>query len=343
MNAVVKYDKGPGNVDYRDMPEPKCADDKVILEIEHCGICGTDLHVYHDTFRNFPPVILGHEFSGRVVELGKNAHSVKIGDAFSVLGATAVICGKCEYCESGDIMFCKNRRGMGHGVNGAFTKYAAVRPDQLFAIPDGVKMEHAALVEPLAVAVHVVEEVANFKLGDTVLLSGPGPIGLLCMKMLAAHGLKVIVAGTSDDHMRLNMAQQYGAYKIVKVDLENLQEVIGEETSGQGVALAIECAGAEASVRNCMESLMPLGQYVQVGHFGKDLTVPWDLVAFRQLKIHGSVGYTKATWRQTMKILEQKAIDLSDVITHQLDLAKWKEGFDLMEQKQAVKILLNPN
>ncbi len=342
MKAVVKFDKGPGNVDYREMPEPIGGDDRVILEVAHSGICGTDLHVFHDTFKNYPPVILGHEFSGKIVEMGRNVKDIAIGDRFSVLGATAVMCGKCAYCESGTFMFCKNRRGMGHGVHGAFTKYVSVRPNQLFSVKEGVSMEHAALVEPLAVAVHVVEEIAQFQLGDVVLLSGPGPIGLLCLKMLMAHGLKVIVAGTSEDQMRLKSATAYGAARVVEVDKQDLQEVIMEETDGVGVALAIECAGAEASVRNCMEALRPLGKYVQVGHFGKDLVVPWDLVAFRQLKIFGSVGYTKGTWRQTMKILEQGRLDLSDVITHRLALKDWQKGFELMEKKEAIKVLLNP-
>jgi L-iditol 2-dehydrogenase len=342
MKAVVKYEKGKGHVELREMPDPQCTADKVILEVAHCGVCGTDLHVYSDTFRNFPPVILGHEFSGRVVEVGKNVKDVKLDDAFSVLGATAVQCGRCEYCESGEFMFCKNRRGMGHGVNGAFTRYTCVRPDQLFAIPQNVSLEHAALVEPFAVAVHVVEEIADHKIGDTVLLSGPGPIGLLCMKMLAAHGLKVMVVGTAEDTMRLEMAKKYGADSVWVAGKDDIQKAVEEETDGKGVALAIECAGAEASVVNCMNALMPLGQYVQVGHFGKDLTVPWDLVAFRQLRIHGSVGYTKQTWRRAMKILGQQAVDLSDVITHRLSLDDWHQAFDLMWQKQAVKILLNP-
>ena len=343
MKALVKYQKGDGNVEIRDMPDPQFSDDEALMEIAHCGICGTDLHVYHDSFKNYPPVILGHEFSGRIIEAGKNIKDSGILDnTYSVLGAIAVQCGKCEYCQRGEFMFCKNRRGMGHGVNGAFTKYAKVRPDQLFKIPEGVSMEHAALVEPLAVAVHVVEEIADFKLGDTVLLSGPGPIGLLCMKMLAVHGLKVIVAGTSEDQLRLDAAKSYGAHRVVDVQKEDLQQIIDDETSGNGVALAIECAGAEGSVRNCMQSLKPLGHYVQVGHFGKDLNVPWDLIAFRQLKIHGSVGYTKDTWRRTMEILGQQAIDLSDIITHRFDLSDWKKGFDLMEEKKAIKILINP-
>lgn len=343
MKALTKYQKGEGNVDIMDMPEPQLTPDKVLLEINCCGICGTDLHVYHDTFRNYPPVILGHEFSGRIVAVGANVKDVKLDDTFSVLGATAVTCGQCSYCYKGEFMFCKNRRGMGHGVNGAFTKYAAVRPDQLYKIPEGVSMKEAALVEPLAAAVHAVCEVAKFKLGDVILMSGPGPIGLLCAKLLITQGIKTIVAGTSDDDIRLALAKQYGAARIVKVDQEDLMMAIDEETGGRGVDVAIECAGAEGSVQNCLKALRPLGQYVQVGHFGKDLRVTWDHVAFKQLRIDGSVGYTRETWAQTVRILEQGNLKVHDVITHELPLSEWKKGFELSEKKKAVKVLLFPD
>jgi L-iditol 2-dehydrogenase len=111
MKALTKYEKGEGNVEIMDMPEPELTPVKVLLEVNCCGICGTDLHVYHDTFRNYPPVILGHEFSGRIIGVGANVKDVKIDDVFSVLGATAVTCGKCSYCYKGEFMFCKNRRG----------------------------------------------------------------------------------------------------------------------------------------------------------------------------------------------------------------------------------------
>lgn len=343
MKALTKYEKGEGNVAIMDMPEPELTPDKVILEINCCGICGTDLHVYHDTFRNFPPVILGHEFSGKVVGVGANVKDVMLEDTFSVLGATAVTCGKCSYCYRGEFMFCRNRRGMGHGVNGAFTKYAAVRPDQLYRIPGGISMQEAALVEPLAAAVHAVCDVARFKLGDVALMSGPGPIGLLCAKLLIAQGIKTIVAGTSDDDIRLDLARQYGAARIVKVDQEDLMTIIDEETLGMGVDLAIECAGAEGSVQNCLRALRPLGQYVQVGHFGRDLRVTWDHVAFKQLRIDGSVGYTRETWSQTIRILEQGNLKVHDVITHRMPLSDWKTGFELSEKKKAVKVLLFPD
>jgi L-iditol 2-dehydrogenase len=342
MEALVKYDKGAGNVRLQEMPEPKIEDGQVILEVNSCGICGTDLHVYHDTFKNYPPVILGHEFSGKVIEKGKNTDGIDLGNRYSVLGALTIICNNCEYCHSGEFMFCKAKRGMGHGVNGAFTKYVAARPDQLYATASHVSDDVSALVEPFAVAVHAVSEIANLQFGDVVLLSGPGPIGMLLLKLLLAQGIKVIVAGTDQDMEKLNTAKIWGAHTTVSVDDQNLQAIIQEETKGRGVDIAFETAGARASASNCLQALRPLGQYVQVGHFGKEITIPFDLSAFRQLNIKGSVGYTRATWDRAIEIINQGNIELEDVITHRMLLSDWKKGFDLMEQKQSLKILLFP-
>src|SRR5438477_13037186 len=119
MKALVKFAKGPGNLELRDVEGPVCGPDQVKLEVAWCGICGTDLHVYHDTFRNFPPVILGHEFVGRVIEEGANVRrATDPAVRYAVLGATAVACGRCRWCRTGEFMFCPDRRGMGHGVNG---------------------------------------------------------------------------------------------------------------------------------------------------------------------------------------------------------------------------------
>lgn len=343
MEALVKYQAGPGNVALQDMPQPVPAANQVLLEVQGCGICGTDLHVYHDRFRNYPPVILGHEFVGKVIELGSEVREIPPGEQYAVLGAVAVTCGTCRYCRSGEFMFCQNRRGMGHGVNGAFARYAVARPDQLYRVPKGLSADEAALVEPLAAAVHAVCDVARFKLGDVALVSGPGPIGLLVLKLLVTQGIQTIVAGTSQDRMRLDKALAYGAAQVVAVDQEPLGEVVAAATAGRGVDVAFEVAGAEASVRNCLDQLRPLGHYVQVGHFGRDLTVPWDHIAFRQLRIDGSVGYTRDTWTQTMAILTQGKLRVDDVITHRLPLSQWQLGFDLMERQQAVKILLYPH
>src|SRR5438105_9964019 len=111
MKALVKFSSGAGNVELRDVSEPSPADNQVKIEIAACGICGTDLHVFNDTFRNYPPVILGHEFAGSVVEIGKNVRDISLGERFTVLGASTVTCGKCIYCRKGEFMFCPNRRG----------------------------------------------------------------------------------------------------------------------------------------------------------------------------------------------------------------------------------------
>ncbi len=342
MEALVKFASGPGNVALQPMPEPIPGHGQVLLEVQCCGICGTDLHVYHDTFKNYPPVILGHEFVGTVVEKGPGVpESIQYGDQFAVLGATAVTCGHCRYCRMGEFMFCQQRRGMGHGVHGAFARFAVARPDQLFRVAAQVPAEEAALVEPLAAAVHAVCDIARFGLGDVALVSGPGPIGLLCLKLLLRQGIHTIVVGTSADGIRLAKAREMGAALTLEADRDDVQEALREATRGEGIDIAFEVAGAEASVRTCLNSLRPLGKYVQVGHFGKDLLVPWDHVAFKQLDIKGSVGYTRDTWRRTLQIMGQ-GLNVGDLISHDLPLAAWKKGFELCENKQAIKVLLRP-
>lgn len=342
MKALVKFSKGPGNVEIQEVAEPQCGPGQVKLEIKWCGICGTDLHVYNDTFRNFPPVILGHEMAATVVELGKDARGVDEKASFCILGATAVTCGKCIYCRRGEFMFCPDRRGMGHGVNGAFARYVVVRPDQLFRLPSNLLMEEGAVCEPFAAAVHAVCELSPLRLGDVALVSGPGPIGLLCLKLLVSAGIKTVVAGTDADVTRLQLAKQFGAHSVINVSKENLAAHIQEQTDGFGVDIAFECAGAEASARSCLEAIRPLGHYTQVGHFGKPVTVPLDRIAFKQIRVAGSVGYTVETWVRMLKVLEEGKVRLRDVITHKLPLAEWKNGFAACEDKSALKVILQP-
>jgi L-iditol 2-dehydrogenase len=242
MKALVKYAPGPGNLDVLDIEEPACGPLQVKVEIAYCGVCGTDLHVMHDTFRNYPPVILGHELAGTVVEVGRDVHGVEPGIRVTVLGATAVTCGTCQYCREGRFIFCPNRRGMGHGVDGAFARYVVVRPDQLYRIPDHFTLEEAAISEPFAAAIQAVTEVTQVRIGEIALVSGPGPIGLLCLKLLVAEGVRTIVAGASGDEMRLEAARAFGATRTVDTSQESLADAIREATGGSGVDVALECA-----------------------------------------------------------------------------------------------------
>lgn len=340
MMAVVKTAPGTGNVDYIEVPEPECKSNGVKIEVRYSGICGTDIHVYHDRFRNYPPVILGHEFSGVVVETGAAVTGVKPGDRVTVLPSSAVVCGTCDYCRRGYYMFCAVRRGMGHGVNGSFTRYVAVRDDQVYKLPDFVSFEVGALTEPFASAVQPIEDLTSFHPGDTVLLSGPGPIGLFCLSLLLAHNCKVIVVG-SDDCARLEIAREMGADAIVDVKEQDLAEVVRNETDGRGVDAAVEAAGSADSVRACLAAVRPTGKYLQVGIVGREVSLPYDQFLFKQITFFASVGHSLKTWSRVMHILEQRKLDIGRVISHKLPISKWREAFDMCEAKKGVKVLLH--
>ncbi|MCC7175804.1 MAG: alcohol dehydrogenase catalytic domain-containing protein [Bryobacterales bacterium] len=342
MKALMKYAPGDGNVEIREIEEPVCGENQVKVEVAFCGVCGTDLHVMRDTFRNYPPVILGHEFSGRIVERGSKVTSVSVGDAVTVLGATAVTCGQCTFCRSGNFMFCRNRRGMGHGVNGAFTRYAVVRPDQAYRIPEGFALDEAALSEPFAAALQAVTEVTQVRLGDTALISGSGPIGLLCLKLLVAEGVKTIVAGAAGDGARLESARAIGAACVVNIGERSLADAVRDETGGAGVDVAFECAGHPDSVRGCLEALRPMGRYTQVAICGREIQFPIDHIFYKQLTMGGSVCYTARTWERLMKIYAQGRVRLGDLISARLPLAEWRTAFDLCIEKKALKVLLYP-
>jgi L-iditol 2-dehydrogenase len=339
MAAVVKTTPGVGHVEFLRVPEPECGPGRVKIEVAFSGVCGTDLHVYHDRFRNYPPVILGHEFSGIVTETGAGVQRARVGDRVTVFPASAVICGSCEYCRRGYYLFCPARRGMGHGVHGSFTRFVVVREDQVYHLPPNVPLEDGALTEPFACAVQAVEELGEIRLGDTVLISGPGPIGLLCLLLLRGRA-KTIVAGTATDAMRLELAGRLGAEVLADVSREDLLSVVERETCGRGVDVAMECAGSAASVANCLQAAGKLGRYVQLGIIGSEAFVPFDLLLYKQLRLQGSVGYSVKTWARVMQILEQGKVSLAPLITHKLPLSRWREAFDLCEKKQAVKVLL---
>jgi L-iditol 2-dehydrogenase len=342
MKALVKYAAGDGHVEIRDVAEPICRDDQATIEVAFCGVCGTDLHVLHDTFRNYPPVILGHELSGTVIEVGRDVRGVPLGQRVAVLGATSVTCGECEHCRSGYFIFCANRRGMGHGVHGGFARYVAARPDQLYRVPDGMTLEEAALSEPFAAIVQAVLDIARVRPGETAVVSGPGPMGLLCLKLLVAEGVTTVVAGTAADRERLDAAIRFGAAAVVDVERGDLAETVRAATAGRGVDVAFECAGHPASVRGCLESLRPMGRHIQVAICGQDIPFPLDRVFYKQLTVAGTVCYTAQTWARMFGIFAERRLVLSDLVSHRLPITEWRTAFDLVLNRQSLKVLMFP-
>ncbi len=231
---------------------------------------------------------------------------------------------------------------MGHGVNGAFARYVVVRPDQLYRIPDHFTLEEAAISEPFAAAVQAVTEVTQVRIGETALVSGPGPIGLLCLKLLAAEGIRTIVAGAASDDLRLAAARQFGAALTVNTAEQDLAEAIRDATGGAGVDVALECAGHPASVRACLDALRPMGRYTQVAICGREIQFPIDRLFYKQLTMSGSICYTARTWERMLQIYQQGRIRLHDLISVKLPIGEWRTAFELCGDRKALKVLMHP-
>ncbi|HKV44018.1 MAG TPA: zinc-binding dehydrogenase [bacterium] len=341
MKAVMKTARGAGHVELRDVPEPEPGPGQVRIAVAAAGICGTDIHIFREEFPSRPPVILGHEFSGRIDRVGPGVEGMAPGDP--VVAATAAVrCGRCRYCLTGNILMCERRLSIGHGVDGAFTRYIVVPADMVHPIPHGVDLRHAALAEPLAVAVHAVIERSRVTAGDTVLVSGVGPIGLLVLQVARAEGGRVIAAGTARDGRRLELARRLGAEVTVDVDVADFPEAVGEWTRGAGVDVAFECAGASRSLDACLGAVRRIGTLVQVGLMGRRIECDYERVAMHELDVVGTYGSSLMSWPRALALLSQGRVKAGPLISDVLPIAAWEEGFRKTAAGESIKVLLDP-
>nr|WP_255350847.1 alcohol dehydrogenase catalytic domain-containing protein [Salinicoccus sp. YB14-2] len=326
----------------KQVEEAPCNHDEVKVKVAYCGICGTDLHIWHDTFPYNPPVVIGHEISGLVIEKGKNVSSkISAGDRVAVQGSTGYHCKECIYCKSGYYMFCSDRKGMGHGIDGGFTSTIVVREDMLYTAGKDADLKHLALAEPIACVYQATEELVNVKSSDTVLVSGPGPIGLLCAELLNNKGCKVIVAGTNNDQERFRILEQLGIRNIINVNRTNLNEYINDELE-TGINIAFECSGSSTSINSCLDILNPMGTIVQVGIGDENINIDYNKIVMKQITIKGSLAHSMTSWEGTMKLIQNKTLNLNPIITDILPLEKWYSGFVKCENKNGGKVLLTP-
>lgn len=341
LKALMKVKSGPGNVEIREVSDPRPNPNEVKIKVHACGVCGTDLHVYHDTTINTPPVILGHEFSGIIEEVGKDVHRFKPGDRV-VAETTVESCGYCYYCITGNHNICANRRGLGRTGDGAFANYLVLRQQLIHILPESIDMDDASLLEPMACTVHAVCETATIHAGDSVLISGPGAIGLFAMQIAKAEGAKVILVGIGKDSERLVLAKRIGADKVVNVENENIEEIMKLETGGNGFDAVIECSGAPASILSSLKLVRRQGQYIQMGLSGKEVAANFDLIVNREIRIMGSVNSKWTSWERAIKLLETKQVVTKPLISEKLPLDQWEIAFDNMKNGRGVKTLLTP-
>lgn len=224
MKALTKTNPGYDQMELLDMQEPKATKNFVKIKVEYSGICGSDLHSFKGEYGNIKtPVVLGHEFSGTVVEVGEEVKEIKIGDRVTS-ETTFETCGTCDYCKSKDYNLCPSRKGIGTQVNGSFAEYVLSREESVHVLPDNVSFLAASLTEPLACCVHAALEKTTIDKDDVVLILGPGPIGLLLAQVVKSQGAKVILSGVTKDKERLEFGKKLGVDVIVDSLQEDLEK-----------------------------------------------------------------------------------------------------------------------
>lgn len=343
MQAIVKYAPAQGNVEIQDVPEPVPGPGQVKVEVKAAGVCGSDLHIYHSQIAIpiEPPVVMGHEFAGVVVELGAGVEGVQVGDRVTC-ETTAWSCGQCLPCRLGHHNLCASRKVVGYAVDGCFARYCVVNQRQVHLLPDNVDFLSGALTEPLACCVHAVLELSLITPGDVVVITGPGPIGLLCLQLAKSAGGRAIVCGASQDAERLALARRLGADLTVDVAAEDALARINEQTAGQGADLFLECAGAPAAARLGLQATRRGGQYTQIGLFSGPFELEFDLIAYRELRVTGSLGQRWTSWQRALALMGQNEVDTRSLVSHVLPLDEWREAFRLFEARQGLKIVLEP-
>ncbi len=344
MKAVVYYERASGAVEVRDVPIPTFGPDECLVRVRYCGVCGTELHLFHGQLNSLahPPVILGHEWCGEVAEVGERVQGFRPGDRV-VSETAAYTCGTCSFCRSGEYHLCPERLGFGYGVDGAFTSYVRARAVLLHHIPEGVTDEAAAMCEPICVAYNALFEKSRIRPGDTVVIIGPGPVGLFALQLAKLAGAgTVMVTGTSRDKGRLALAKQLGADFTVVVPDEDPVPLIRDVGDGMGAHLVVDCAGTGPAVQQAIDLVRRNGQITKIGFALKPLNLTLDEIVTRGITLQGSFSHNWKTWEAVLELLRLGRIQTEPMLSAILPITSWREAFEQLESQQAVKILLHP-
>ncbi len=342
MRGLMKTARGPGNLEIREVPDPRPRRGEVLVRIAAAGICGSDVHIKHDTAFYTPPIIMGHEYAGEVIAVGDGVENINEGDR--VTGPATAYCGQCFHCKTGHMNRCtaSDKRILGVSrANGAFARYMVVPEYIVHRVPSGVTLEEAAVAEPTACVVHTLVECTPIQPGDTVLVQGPGTTGLLSVQIAKAMGAsRVIVTGVTSDKWRMDIAERLGADLTIDVQAEpDAVEIVREYTEGLGADVVVEASGAGPARRQAFEFVRVAGNISLIGLQGKPIEVNLDDIVTKELRVLGTWGTLPSTWVTTLRMMASRQIDVRPLITHRISLDEWRQGFDYMESRKAIKVL----
>ena len=341
MTALVNYAREPLSVELREAPVPEIGERDVLLRVGAVSVCGSDLHQWrgsHGWAVNYP-CILGHEFAGTIARAGTRISDFKEGDRV-VSETAAVIDEASPLSRAGLYNLDPTRRGFGYGVDGAMTEYVRVPERCLHRIPESLPFHKAALTEPCCVAYNAVCVNGRVRPGDSVLVLGPGPIGLLCAQMAKLSGAgRVIVAGLPSDRHRLTVARQLGA----DVALEGgIAEYVSQLGDGLGVDVAIDAAGVSGTLQMALQAVRPAGQIIKVGWGPQPLQFSLDPLVQKNVTLAGSFSHNWPVWERVISMIVSGQINLCPVISQVCGLESWLDCFEKMERGEYVKAVLTP-
>jgi len=339
MKALIKA-KAREGIWLEDIAIPEVGHNDVLVKVKKTAICGTDIHIYNwDEWaqKTIPvPMAVGHEFAGEIVEIGSEVQGLKIGTRVSAEGH--VTCGHCRNCRAGQRHLCRNTLGIGVNRQGSFAEYVSVPATNICPLPDAISDNFGAILDPLGNATHTVLE---FDLvGEDVLITGAGPIGIMAVAIARHVGARNIVI-TDVNKYRLDLARQMGATRVVDVSHEKLRDVMDELNMTEGFDVGLEMSGVPTAFNDMLHTINHGGKIALLGIMPSGTGIDWDQVIFKGLEIHGIYGRKMfETWYKMIAMLEG-GLDISPILTHHFAIDDFQKGFDIMRSGQSGKVILD--
>jgi len=340
MKALAKLHARPGIWMINDAEIPEPGHNDLLIKIRKTAICGTDVHIYNwDAWsqKTIPvPMITGHEYVGEVVAVGQEVAGFKPGDRVS--GEGHITCGHCRNCRGGRTHLCRNAIGVGVNRQGCFAEYLVIPAVNAFKIPDNISDELAAIFDPFGNAVHTA---LSFDLvGEDVLITGAGPIGIMAAAICRHVGARHVVI-TDVNEYRLDLARKMGVTRAVNVSNTDLNTVMQELGMTEGFDVGLEMSGVPSAFRSMLATMNNGGRIAMLGIPSEDMAIDWNQVIFKGLFIKGIYGREMfETWYK-MAALIQSGLDLTPIITHRFDIDDFQKGFDEMRSGHSGKVILN--
>lgn len=339
MKTLAKAKAEPG-IWMVDAPKPQVGPNDVLIKITKTAICGTDMHIYKwDDWaqKTIPvPMAVGHEYVGVVAEVGSEVRGLKIGQRVS--GEGHLVCGHCRNCRAGRRHLCRNTVGVGVNRTGAFAEYLSIPAENAFPIPDDIPDEIAAIFDPFGNATHTA---LSFEMvGEDVLITGAGPIGIMAVAICRHVGARHIVI-TDVNEYRLELAKKMGATRAVNVSKENIKDVMKELKMNEGFDVGLEMSGVPQAFRSMLEVMNHGGKIAMLGIPPSEAAIDWNQVIFKGLIIKGIYGREMyETWYKMVAMI-QSGLDLTPIITHQFPVDEFQQGFETMASGNSGKVVLS--